>query len=201
MKRISLFAAFALCSALIFSLSFAQAQRAPRVTRPVRPPATPNSQSAISNLQSNTLPLKRVILYSNGVAYFERRGQVTGKAEINLAFKQSQVDDVLKSLVVLDLGKGRVGAVSYISSAPPDARLKEIPFSIGAASDPTTGGLAAVLRQDAKQLVARYIAKADQQETCLEQIAKEKKAAQEELNRWQAKLNAAIKNPTLERKL
>ena len=54
---------------------------------------------------------------------------------------------------------------------------------------------------DAKQLVARYIAKADQQETRLEQIAKEKKAAQEELNRWQAELNAAIKNLSLERKL
>ena len=54
---------------------------------------------------------------------------------------------------------------------------------------------------DAKQLVARYIAKADQQETRLEQIAKEKKAAQEELNRWQSELNAAIKNLTLERKL
>ncbi len=147
MKRISLFTAFALCSALIFSLSFAQAQRAPRVTRPVKPPATPTPQSAISNPQLNQLPLKRVILYSNGVAYFERRGQVTGKAEVYLAFKQSQVDDVLKSLVVLDLGKGRVGAVSYNSSAPPDARLKEIPFSIGAASDPATGGLAAVLRQ------------------------------------------------------
>ncbi|NOT63298.1 MAG: hypothetical protein HOP19_24075 [Acidobacteria bacterium] len=140
MKRISLFTALALCSALIFSLSLAQAQRAPRITRPVASPATPTPPS-------NNLPLKRVILYSNGVAYFERRGQVSGKAEINLAFKQSQVDDVLKSLVVLDLGKGRVGAVSYNSSAPPDARLKEIPFSIGAASDPTTGGLAAVLRQ------------------------------------------------------
>ena len=28
------------------------------------------------------LPLRRVILYSNGVAYFERRGTVSGKAEI-----------------------------------------------------------------------------------------------------------------------
>src|SRR5262249_910478 len=77
------------------------------------------------------LPLRRVILYSNGVADFERRGAVTGRAEINLSFKQSQVDDVLKSLVVLDLGRGRVGAVSYNSSAPPSARLNEIPFSIG----------------------------------------------------------------------
>ena len=48
-----------------------------------------------------SLPIKRVILYSNGVAYIERRGVVNGHAEISLSFKQSQVDDVLKSMVVL----------------------------------------------------------------------------------------------------
>src|SRR5262244_2289684 len=81
---------------------------------------------------TQTLPIRRVILYSNGVAYVERRGTVTGHAQINLSFKQSQVDDVLKSMVVLDLGQGRIGAVSYNSSAPPSARLADIPFSIDA---------------------------------------------------------------------
>lgn len=94
------------------------------------------------------LPLRRVILYSNGVAYFERRGMVSGKAEISLQFKQSQVDDVLKSMLVLDLGRGQIGAVSYNSSAPPSARLSEIPFTIEAGTDSDTqGGLAGVLRQ------------------------------------------------------
>jgi hypothetical protein len=65
-------------------------------------------QSQTANAQSNiqTLPIRRVILYSNGVAYIERRGTVTGHAEVSLSFKQSQVDDVLKSMVVLDLGQG-----------------------------------------------------------------------------------------------
>jgi len=94
------------------------------------------------------LPLRRVVLYSNGVAFFERRGTVSGKAEINLQFKQSQVDDVLKSMVVLDLGRGEVGAVSYNSSAPPSARLADIPFGIEAGTEnDTQGGLAGVLRQ------------------------------------------------------
>lgn len=94
------------------------------------------------------LPLRRVVLYSNGVAYLERRGTVSGKAEIDLHFKQSQVDDVLKSMVVLDLGRGQVGAVSYNSSAPPSARLADIPFSIEAGTENNTlGGLAGVLRQ------------------------------------------------------
>src|SRR5215216_2055440 len=96
---------------------------------------------------AQTLPIRRVILYSNGVAYFERRGTVTGHAEIDLSFKQSQVDDVLKSMVVLDLGKGRVGAVSYNSSAPPSARMADIPFSISPAAGGALGGLAGVLSQ------------------------------------------------------
>jgi hypothetical protein len=93
-------------------------------------------------------PIRRIILYSNGVAYFERRGLVSPHAEINLPFKQSQVDDVLKSMLVLDLGKGRIGAVSYNSSAPASARLNDIPFSIEAGTDgDSEGGLAAVLKQ------------------------------------------------------
>src|SRR6266478_1836290 len=94
------------------------------------------------------LPIRRVILYSNGVAYIERRGMVTNHAEISLSFKQSQVDDVLKSMVVLDLGKGRIGAVSYNSSAPPATRLAEIPFSISSSAEGSlTSGLSGVLSQ------------------------------------------------------
>jgi hypothetical protein len=82
------------------------------------------------------------------VAYFERRGQVTGHAEINLSFKDSQMDDVLKSLIVLDLGHGQIGAVNYTSSAPLSARLGEIPFSIAPEIENSNeGGLAGVLRQ------------------------------------------------------
>ncbi len=95
----------------------------------------------------NSLPIRRVILYSNGVAYVERRGVVSGDAEVNLSFKQSQVDDVLKSMIVLDLGQGRIGAVSYNSSAPPSAKMAEIPFSINSVSDGANGGLAGVLAQ------------------------------------------------------
>lgn len=97
-------------------------------------------------VSSRTLPIRRVILYSNGVAYIERRGMVSGDAEINLAFKQSQVDDVLKSMVVLDLGQGKIGAVSYNSSAPVSARMAEIPFSVNSVT-PEGGGIAGVLSQ------------------------------------------------------
>jgi len=138
--------------ALVFVLAAslcarAQAQQAPRrQQQQQRTSARALAATAPVNATGQTLPIRRVILYSNGVAYVERRGTVSGRAEVNLSFKQSQVDDVLKSMVVLDLGRGRIGAVSYNSSAPPSARMADIPFSVS----PETrggGGLAGVLAQ------------------------------------------------------
>jgi hypothetical protein len=129
-----------ICSLSLNSL--AQTRRRAAVDRRVVTTQTPARQG------SQTLPIRRVILYSNGVAYIERRGPVTGHAEVDLSFKQSQVDDVLKSMVVLDLGQGRIGAVSYNSSAPPAARMADIPFSIQAGTEnESNGGLAGVLSQ------------------------------------------------------
>lgn len=106
--------------------------------------------AAIENTGAGKLPIRRVILYSNGVAYVERRGMVTGNAMVDLSFKQSQVDDVLKSMVVLDLGQGKIGAVSYNSSMPASARTAEIPFNVASASEESSdesGGMANVLSQ------------------------------------------------------
>ncbi|MCA1628057.1 MAG: carboxypeptidase regulatory-like domain-containing protein [Acidobacteria bacterium] len=136
-----------LIALLVLSLS-AQAQpRAPRRLKAVITTASSTPAAAAETPNGQTLPIRRVILYSNGVAYIERRGTVTGHAEINLSFKQSQVDDVLKSMVVLDLGQGQIGAVSYNSSAPPAARMADIPFSVQAETGETHGGLAGVLSQ------------------------------------------------------
>lgn len=129
----------------------AQAQRRTRaasLSSASKSNVTDRSRADSQARTAQTLPIRRVILYSNGVAYIERRGTVTGRAEIDLSFKQSQVDDVLKSMIVLDLGRGRIGAVSYNSSAPPSARMADIPFSISAATaGGAAGGLAGVLGQ------------------------------------------------------
>ena len=125
-------------TSLFLTPNFAQKRTVKALTTPIRDISTNNN--------AQVLPIKRVILYSNGVAYIERRGIVSGNTEINLSFKQSQVDDVLKSMVVLDLGQGRIGAVSYNSSAPPSAKMAEIPFSVEAQTGQTTG-IASVLSQ------------------------------------------------------
>src|SRR6266446_1662284 len=136
MKRITL---LLIVVSLLSVNSFAQTRRATRTRAP---------QTAAIRENTQTLPIRRVILYSNGVAYIERRGMVSGHAEVSLSFKQSQVDDVLKSMVVLDLGQGRIGAVSYNSSAPPAARLADIPFSVEPGTqNENQGGLAGVLTQ------------------------------------------------------
>lgn len=98
---------------------------------------------------SSRLPVRRVVLYGNGVAFVERRGRVVGRAELRLSVKPSQVDDVLKSLVVLDLGRGRIGAVGYDTPTPAEAGLGEVGFRLepSTSGDCGTGGLAAVLRQ------------------------------------------------------
>jgi hypothetical protein len=53
-----------------------------------------------------------MILYKHGVGYFERRGAVSGTA-LRLSFPRAAMDDVLKSLVALDLGAGQVHGVDF----------------------------------------------------------------------------------------
>ena len=51
---------------------------------------------------SASLPITKVVLFSSGVAYFEHRGQVTGDCLVSLPFDADEVNDALKSLVVVD---------------------------------------------------------------------------------------------------
>jgi hypothetical protein len=54
---------------------------------------------------------------------------------------------------------------------------------------------------EAKQLLTRYVAKADSQESRLEQLEKDRRAALEEQTRLQAELNSAIRGLALDRQL
>jgi len=90
------------------------------------------------------LPVTRVILYKNGVGYFEHAGQVRGSQDVNVDFTTAQLNDVLKSLTVLDLGKGRITGVSYISNAPLERRLGSLHLAVG--ENPTTAQFLDALR-------------------------------------------------------
>src|SRR5438270_130275 len=77
------------------------------------------------------LPVRRVILYKNGVGYFEHSGRVRGNEEVNINFTTAQLNDVLKSLTVIDTGQGRITGVSYNSNAPLERRLGALRLPVG----------------------------------------------------------------------
>ena len=53
------------------------------------------------------LPVRRVLLFKNGVGYFEHLGTMRGNDSVTIGFTSGQLNDVLKSLTVLDLNGGR----------------------------------------------------------------------------------------------
>lgn len=93
-------------------------------------------------LAGDTLPVRSVALFSSGVGYFQHAGEVAGGGEVTLPFKSSQINDVLKSLVVEEVDGVFQGFVVYPSRDPLSRILEG--FQVNLTSDPT---LAEVLRQ------------------------------------------------------
>jgi len=73
---------------------------------------------------------------SDGVGYFEHSGRIRGNQDVDIDFTTAQLNDVLKSLTVLDLGKGRITGVSYNSTASLERRLGSLHLPVG--ENPTT---------------------------------------------------------------
>jgi hypothetical protein len=84
-----------------------------------------------------SLPLTQVILFNSGVGYFQREGAVDGAARVDLTFPVTDINDLLKSLVLPDLGDGKVSTVSYDSEEPVDRTLKS--FALDLTNNPTLG--------------------------------------------------------------
>jgi hypothetical protein len=85
------------------------------------------------------LPITRVVLFSSGVGFFQRDGEVTGNAKVDLAFPVANINDLIKSMVLRDLDGGRVSVVSFDSSDPVEKTLKS--FAIDLTNNPTFGGI------------------------------------------------------------
>jgi hypothetical protein len=90
------------------------------------------------------LPVRRVVLYKNGVGYFEHLGHVRGSQDVHIDFTSAQLNDVLKSLTVLDLSGGRITGVDYNSEAPLARRLATLRLALG--EKPTTAEFLGALR-------------------------------------------------------
>src|SRR5882762_11031253 len=82
------------------------------------------------------LALKRVMLSSGGLGYFEYEATVENDATLRLTVPLDQVDDVLKSLVVYD-DKGGVGGLSLPGKEPLKQAFKDSPFDEAALQSPS----------------------------------------------------------------
>jgi hypothetical protein len=100
--------------------------------KPAPLPEAPASKAA-------SLPVSEVILYSSGVGYFQRSGKVDGDARVDLSFPVQDVNDLLKSLVVRDLGGGQVTTVAYDSHDPVEKTLQS--FAINLNGNPSFAAL------------------------------------------------------------
>ena len=93
---------------------------------------------------SSALPIERITLYRSGVGAFERSGVVEGDADIQLMVDAELVNDILKSMVLMDLGDGRVESASYGSREPLARRLAS--FAVDLSDAPSRADLLARLR-------------------------------------------------------
>src|SRR5204863_5967237 len=88
-----------------------------------------------------------------GVGYFEHAGSVRGNSATELRFKTSQINDILKSVVLQDRDGGRVGAITYPSQDPLAKTLKS--FQVDITQNPTLAQLLNQLRGAAVSIQAQ----------------------------------------------
>ena len=105
----------------------------PAVASAPKEAATPEARErpAAAESAAAKLPIRRVVLYKNGVGFFEHLGRVRSNQDVSIDFTSGQLNDVLKSLTILDLGKGRITGVSYNSDAPLGRRLGLLRLPVG----------------------------------------------------------------------
>jgi hypothetical protein len=110
------------------------------IARPSAAPADPTDSAPATVREASPpitteLPITQVVLYSSGVGYFQRDGQVDGNTRVELNFPVADVNDLLKSMVLQDLGGGKVSAVGYDSHDPLDKTLNS--FAIHLTGNPS----------------------------------------------------------------
>ncbi len=99
----------------------------------------PTPAAAQDDEAAEALRLRRVIMFTAGVAFYEHRGEVDGDAKVNLRFRTENINDLLKSMVVQDTGGGRVSTATYPSREPIERLLGT--FAIDLNNNPTLGAI------------------------------------------------------------
>lgn len=100
----------------------------------------------------SALPLKKVVLFNSGVGFYEHSSQLEGDARVDLKFNVENINDLLKSMVLQDLGGGRISTVTYGSQDPITKTLKT--FAIDLTSNPTLAQLLDQIRGEEVRISA-----------------------------------------------
>ncbi len=98
-----------------------------------------SAQSSTSDLPVANLPVTRVVLFTNGVGYFEHTGTVSGSQRLELQVEPHQMDDMLQSLVLQDFGGGSIAPVRYDARDPLGRILGS--YSLDLSGNPTLANL------------------------------------------------------------
>ncbi len=94
-------------------------------------------------MPASTLPINRVTLFTSGVSYTERLGSVTNSAEVPLTFHTAQINDILKSMVLLDSG-GKVQPATFATRDPISRSLQS--FAVDVSQNSTIDEILCSLR-------------------------------------------------------
>lgn len=70
-----------------------------------------DTQKTINYPKAQELPVSRVVMYQSGIGYVERNAVIDGD-ELVLRIRPDQINDILKSLTVIDRGDGRPVSIS-----------------------------------------------------------------------------------------
>jgi hypothetical protein len=132
-----------LCLSLLLANLVPAQEKKPSAPKPKNPLAASEAGES-ANPAAAKLPVRRVVLYKNGVGYFEHLGHVRGSQDVHVDFTSAQLNDVLKSLTVLDLSGGKISGVDYNSEAPLARRLATLRLSLG--ENPTMADFLGALR-------------------------------------------------------
>ncbi len=100
--------------------------------------------SAAFEPPSPPLPVRKVVLFSSGVGFFQHAGVINGDDTIHLPFSKNQINDVLKSLVVENLDGGKPGLVLYPTRDPQTRILGN--FQVDLRADPAISEILSQLR-------------------------------------------------------
>jgi len=112
----------------------------------------PTARAAEDDKKAADIPVKRVVMFSSGVAFFEHAGEVEGNAAVDLKFNVKSINDLLKSMVLQDMGGGKISTVSYDSKDPITRTLAT--FSINLTNNPTLADLLSQIRGESIEIDA-----------------------------------------------